>query len=321
MRPSFLKGFLRIAKAGSTESGSAFTLVELIVVVAVLAVLATVGFLSLSGYSDDARSAVTKANVRMVYSAIATESATTGNSPRYYVEHDPAAGLSGAITVGNTTVALSGGKWDQPGTNYSSGNPKWDLLKLNPEKFRLAVGGASALPDAFAAYDSGAVTVGAVDVVSGTSLTGKKLSKSVFQVAAVSPSTKTVSTMGNYSTGSTVDLAGLVKNPSSTSVTGALVETVSLASSPAPPPVNGTCGSANGVASNSTPSANLCSSGSGSAVTGSGPWNWSCTGTDGGTTAACSAPLASYSVSGSFGTNGAGATVSVCGGNVTADSS
>ena len=67
---------------------------ELIVVITVLAVLATVGFLSLSGYSNDSRDAVLKANVRMVYSAILTEAATTGNSPRYYVDHDPAAGLS-----------------------------------------------------------------------------------------------------------------------------------------------------------------------------------------------------------------------------------
>ena len=118
--------------------GEGFTLVELIVVITILAVLATVGFLSLSGYSDDARSSATKANVRMVYSAIATESATTGNSPRYYVSHDAAAALSGTVTVGNVSLTLSGGDWNVVGTNYSSGNPRWDLLKLNPDKFRVS---------------------------------------------------------------------------------------------------------------------------------------------------------------------------------------
>ena len=71
-----------------------FTLVELIVVITILAILATVGFLSLSGYSDDARTATVKANVRTVYSAILTESTTSGNSPRYYVDHGTGAALS-----------------------------------------------------------------------------------------------------------------------------------------------------------------------------------------------------------------------------------
>ena len=78
---------------------NAFTLVELIVVITILAILATVGFLTLSGYTDDARSSANRANVRMVYSAIATESATTGNSPRYDVDHDSVAAVAGTVTV------------------------------------------------------------------------------------------------------------------------------------------------------------------------------------------------------------------------------
>ncbi len=65
-----------------------FTLAELIVVVTILAILATVGFLALSGYSQDAKESAVKTNVRSVYSAIVSESAVTGNSPRYYVVHD-----------------------------------------------------------------------------------------------------------------------------------------------------------------------------------------------------------------------------------------
>ncbi len=83
------------AKTGG--SNWAFTLAELIVVVTVLAILATVGFLALSGYSQDAKNASSKTNVRSVYSAISSESAATGNSARYYVVHDSGAALSGGV--------------------------------------------------------------------------------------------------------------------------------------------------------------------------------------------------------------------------------
>lgn len=81
----------------SKRSASAlkgFTLAELIVVVTILAILATVGFLALSGYSRDAKESAVKTNVRSIYSAIVSESAATGNSPRYYVAHDPNWALS-----------------------------------------------------------------------------------------------------------------------------------------------------------------------------------------------------------------------------------
>ncbi len=72
----------------------AFTLVELIVVITILAILATIGFLALSGYSQDAKDSAIKTNVRSVFAAISSESALTGNSPRYYVVHDTGAALS-----------------------------------------------------------------------------------------------------------------------------------------------------------------------------------------------------------------------------------
>ncbi len=53
--------------------------------------------------------------------------------------------------------------------------------------------------------------------------------------------------------------------------------------------VAGACGSANGASSWIAPSANLCSSGLPSAVTGTGPWNWTCDGLNGGAPAACTA--------------------------------
>jgi len=56
-------------------------------------------------------------------------------------------------------------------------------------------------------------------------------------------------------------------------------------------PTNGACGAANGTTVTIAPTTNLCTSGTASTVTGSGPWNWSCSGSNGGTTATCSANL------------------------------
>jgi uncharacterized protein DUF1566/fibronectin type III domain protein len=67
----------------------------------------------------------------------------------------------------------------------------------------------------------------------------------------------------------------------------------SAASNSATPvaPVNGACGTSNGGAFMSVPSANLCSMGSEVAVSGTGPWSWSCDGLNGGSSANCSANL------------------------------
>ncbi|HBI34195.1 MAG TPA: hypothetical protein DEA43_05010 [Candidatus Moranbacteria bacterium] len=56
-------------------------------------------------------------------------------------------------------------------------------------------------------------------------------------------------------------------------------------------PVDGVCGSADGVAVSTAPATNLCSAGTATTPAGTGPWTWSCTGTDGGTDDSCSAPL------------------------------
>jgi hypothetical protein len=56
-------------------------------------------------------------------------------------------------------------------------------------------------------------------------------------------------------------------------------------------PVSGVCGSANGTTVSSKPSANLCSVGTASTVAGTGPWTWSCSGSNGGATNTCSAAL------------------------------
>ena len=52
--------------------------------------------------------------------------------------------------------------------------------------------------------------------------------------------------------------------------------------------VNGSCGSS-ATTTSSIPTTNLCATGTSTAVTGTGPWSWSCIGSNGGTTAPCTA--------------------------------
>ena len=73
-----------------------------------------------------------------------------------------------------------------------------------------------------------------------------------------------------------------------TSATALNSFTVNAGSTAEPTPVNGACGPANGTNSSVAPSAGLCSAGTATAVTGTGPWTWQCTGSNGGTTSMCS---------------------------------
>jgi serine protease len=53
--------------------------------------------------------------------------------------------------------------------------------------------------------------------------------------------------------------------------------------------VDGVCGASNNGSFLTMPAADLCSAGDPTAVSGTGPWSWSCTGANGGSTALCSA--------------------------------
>lgn len=59
------------------------------------------------------------------------------------------------------------------------------------------------------------------------------------------------------------------------------------------PPVNGTCGTSNGGSLIAAPASNLCATGTPTMVNGHGPWTWNCVGLNEGTTAACTANIAS----------------------------
>lgn len=55
--------------------------------------------------------------------------------------------------------------------------------------------------------------------------------------------------------------------------------------------IQGSCGSINGIGTPTKPTSNLCTQGTPTPVSGNGPWNWNCLGSNGGAKAQCSAPL------------------------------
>lgn len=90
--------------------------------------------------------------------------------------------------------------------------------------------------------------------------------------------------------GSTTPAIPPVVPPVTSTTTAPTTATSTATTTPTTPvAVSGSCGSTNGTTIASTPNANLCSSGVATSVAGSGPWTWSCTGSNGGTTASCSA--------------------------------
>lgn len=225
----------RALREAASARLSGFTLVELIVVIAILAVLATVGFLALSEHASDARDARTKSNVRSVHSLISMESASTGNSPRYYVVHDSGSALGGTyLFVDGTPVALTGGNVGEApaDSNYTAGTPNWARLKLDPEKFRTSGVFPTFLPTASASSGPG-ILAGAVEV--RTSADGRTRDAAYFQIAAVLPDSKVATVSGGIPEPTQEDLAaasasgiavasGLVRNPYSANPAAALEE-------------------------------------------------------------------------------------------------
>jgi hypothetical protein len=73
----------------------------------------------------------------------------------------------------------------------------------------------------------------------------------------------------------------------------AILALISMTPLPAAASVNGACGPASGKATATPPDTGLCNAGTYEWTSGSGPWYWECIGSGGGSTASCSASLAS----------------------------
>lgn len=111
----------------------AFTLVELIVVITILAILGTIAFISLQGYSGEAKNSKVTADLRNIASAI--ETASTRNS---IVLFDVVSGTrvqnQVAWTFGN--VNSNTGATLTLWTNYRVGNVNFSAIGQNGEDFK-----------------------------------------------------------------------------------------------------------------------------------------------------------------------------------------
>ncbi|MFZ3233535.1 MAG: hypothetical protein WA194_08695 [Patescibacteria group bacterium] len=167
--------------------------------------------------------------MRSVLTAIRSESALTGNSPRRYVVHDSSltgVALSSAfVEFSGKQIFLTGGAWNSPNTNYSAGNPDWAALKLNPSKFRTSAFPFVRFDSALAAYDPKTVSIGAMDVVE-FSANGTARARAYLQGAAIlSNGTAYVTGDAPGFSSSTGASLGLIRDLAKTSSTGALVDT------------------------------------------------------------------------------------------------
>jgi hypothetical protein len=106
----------------------------------------------------------------------------------------------------------------------------------------------------------------------------------------------TVEPNAGYSTGSVTGTCGGALS-GTTFTTAAVTAPCTVTASFLLVPVNGVCGTSNNGTFPTIPESNLCSAGEATAVSGEGPWTWSCTGLYGGTTANCGANIQAYTVS------------------------
>ncbi len=130
---------------------SAFTLVELIVVITILAILGTIAFISLQGYSQEARNSKVTSDIRNLVTAIETDAARNGTQPDTLVINDP-------LTANEVSGDFASGTLLDNSTNYSVGNLDLATLGQGSEDFTDPNGDgaeylyAAATTNGFSAY-------------------------------------------------------------------------------------------------------------------------------------------------------------------------
>jgi N-acetylneuraminic acid mutarotase len=168
------------------------------------------------------------------------------------------------------TVLVAGG-YINPALTLSSA----ELYGHFPASNLLTISGAPAT-----------ATVGIAYSFTPTSTNATSFSVTGILPPGINFNTTTGSLSGTPTTGGTYsNIVISSTNASATVALPAFTITVTAAVSP----VNGTCGASKGGTFFAAPAHNLCSSGTASALSGSGPWNWTCSDVNGGSTASCSA--------------------------------
>ena len=104
---------------------NAFTLVELIVVITILAILGTIAFISLQGYSADARNSKRTSDIGNIQSAISLKA----------VEGVPLLSFVSDSTSSLSWVALAGST-SADATKYNAGIPSYTVLNVVEKDFK-----------------------------------------------------------------------------------------------------------------------------------------------------------------------------------------
>lgn len=107
---------------------NAFTLVELIVVITILAILGTIAFISLQGYSADARNSKRTSDLGNIQSAISLK----------MVEGTPLMSFIINTNTGSqlTNLAVAGSGQVDAGTEYAAGTPNYTVLNVAAKDFK-----------------------------------------------------------------------------------------------------------------------------------------------------------------------------------------
>ena len=105
---------------------SAFTLVELIVVITILAILGTIGFMSIKGYTAEAKNAKVTSDLGTITTTINTKMAEGGWIMAF---------ITGSSARLATDPSLAG-TGSTPGTNYEAGIPNYTALGVKAAEFQ-----------------------------------------------------------------------------------------------------------------------------------------------------------------------------------------
>ena len=129
----------------------AFTLVELIVVITILAILGTIAFISLQGYSQEAKNSKVTSDLRNITSAIETDSTRNGTllsdvitGNQAAAKNDVAWTFGSGITLDAASAAVGG--------NYEVGTINFAAIGQNGEDFKDPNSGLTDAPDYIFAY-------------------------------------------------------------------------------------------------------------------------------------------------------------------------
>lgn len=114
------------------NTNKAFTLVELIVVITILAILGTIAFISLQGYTGEAKNSKVTSDLRNIASAIETASTRNGSTLWSMITN-----TNNVNKLWSWALNFNNGSLDtDPNTSYLVGNIDFGVIGQNGEDFK-----------------------------------------------------------------------------------------------------------------------------------------------------------------------------------------